>query len=54
MSDALSKGAEVVVGGSRDENLGELFYQPSLLTNATAHMKLSHEETFGPIAPIIK
>lgn len=54
MSDALSKGAEVVVGGARDESLGELFYKPSLLTNATAHMALAHEETFGPIAPIIK
>lgn len=54
MSDALSKGAEVVVGGAKDEGLGELFFRPSVLTNATAHMKLSHEETFGPIAPIIK
>lgn len=54
MSDAVSKGADVTVGGSRDNALGELFYRPSVLVGANLDMKLATEETFGPIAPVIK
>ena len=42
------------MGGGRDESLGELFYKPAVLSGATTSMKLAHEETFGPIAPVIK
>ena len=51
---AVSQGAEVIVGGSCDNKLGELFYQPTVLTRTTLDMKLAHEEIFGPVAPIIK
>ena len=54
MSDAVTKGARVTVGGGRDESLGSLYYKPSVLTGATDDMTLSHEETFGPIAPVFK
>ena len=50
----MSKGAEVVIGGERDGKLGELFYRPSVLVGATSEMRFAHEETFGPIAPVIK
>lgn len=50
----MSKGAEVRVGGACDDTLGELFYRPSVLTNATTGMKLTRQEIFGPVAPIIK
>ena len=54
VSDALSKGGEVVVGGGRALSLGGCFFQPSVLVGANTDMQLAHEETFGPVAPIIR
>jgi len=51
IQDAISKGAEVVVGGERHA-LGGTFFQPTLLTGVTAEMKVAGEETFGPVAPV--
>ncbi|XP_032950012.1 succinate-semialdehyde dehydrogenase, mitochondrial isoform X3 [Rhinolophus ferrumequinum] len=53
VSDALSKGATVVTGGKRHQ-LGKNFFEPTLLSNVTQDMLCSHEETFGPLAPVIK
>lgn len=55
VKDATEKGAEVLVGGKRlveGEYAKGHFFEPTLLVNATHDMKISHEETFGPIAPI--
>ncbi len=54
VEDALSKGAKVSVGGSKDDRLGDLFYRPSVLTGANPDMRISREEIFGPVAPITK
>jgi succinate-semialdehyde dehydrogenase/glutarate-semialdehyde dehydrogenase len=51
IADALAKGASVIVGGERHK-LGGTFFQPTLLTGATAEMMLSREETFGPLAAV--
>lgn len=51
--DAVSKGAEVVVGGGRHE-LGGTFFEPTLLRNVTPQMKVAREETFGPLAPLFR
>jgi len=53
VADALAKGAKVILGGKRHE-LGGLFYEPTLLTEVTAEMKVSREETFGPVAPLYR
>ena len=53
VSDAISKGATVVVGGKRDKR-GGLFFQPTILTGVTEKMRVAREETFGPVAPIFK
>ena len=53
VADAVSKGAKVILGGKRHE-LGGLFYEPTLLTEVTAEMKVSREETFGPVAPLYR
>jgi succinate-semialdehyde dehydrogenase/glutarate-semialdehyde dehydrogenase len=53
VADALGKGARVVLGGKRHER-GGLFFQPTVLTNVTRDMLVSHEETFGPVAPLIR
>jgi succinate-semialdehyde dehydrogenase/glutarate-semialdehyde dehydrogenase len=51
--DAVSKGAKVLVGGKRVAGPGH-FFIPTVLTNVTADMLAMHEETFGPVAPLMK
>ncbi|MEO0486286.1 MAG: NAD-dependent succinate-semialdehyde dehydrogenase [Pseudomonadota bacterium] len=53
IADALSKGAEVALGGGA-HCLGGQFFEPTILTGVTQDMKVSHEETFGPMAPLFK
>ncbi|MCM2504324.1 NAD-dependent succinate-semialdehyde dehydrogenase [Aureimonas altamirensis] len=49
IEDAVSKGATLLSGGKR---LGGLFMEPGILTGVTQDMRVSHEETFGPLAPL--
>src|SRR5204863_9307774 len=51
--DALEGGARIVTGGKRHA-LGGTFYEPTVIADATQSMKIAHEETFGPVAPIIR
>jgi succinate-semialdehyde dehydrogenase/glutarate-semialdehyde dehydrogenase len=53
VEDAVAKGAQVLTGGARASQ-GECFYQPTILTNVDASMRVFREEIFGPIAPIFK
>ena len=53
VTDAVSGGAKVVVGGKRHAR-GGLFYEPTLLTNVRPTMKCASNEIFGPVAPIIR
>ena len=53
LADAIAKGATVLVGGKPDK-LGGLFFEPTLLTNVPLTAKVSREETFGPVAPLIR
>ncbi len=53
IEDALAKGAHLVAGGARHE-LGGSFFQPTLLADVMQNMKIAHEETFGPIAPVFR
>jgi succinate-semialdehyde dehydrogenase/glutarate-semialdehyde dehydrogenase len=53
VADALSKGARLLGGGARVQNLGsELFYAPTVLADVTPEMLCTREETFGPVAPV--
>jgi succinate-semialdehyde dehydrogenase/glutarate-semialdehyde dehydrogenase len=56
VDDAVSKGAEALVGGRRLDE-GEFaaghFYAPTLLAGVRDDMAIYREETFGPVAPII-
>ena len=51
VEDAKKNGAEVLTGGIRLKNDG-YFYSPTILSKITTKMKVSSEETFGPVAPI--
>ena len=48
--DAEKKGAKVTVGGQKMPDLGENFFQPTVLTGMKMGMQLASEETFGPVA----
>jgi len=50
VSDAVDKGAELLVGGSRIQSPGS-FFTPTLLQNVPDTAKIMTEEPFGPIAP---
>jgi succinate-semialdehyde dehydrogenase / glutarate-semialdehyde dehydrogenase len=52
VDDALSKGATLITGGKRCDVAKGNFYHPTVLTNMTEDMKITTEETFGPVAPI--
>jgi acyl-CoA reductase-like NAD-dependent aldehyde dehydrogenase len=52
ISDALEGGAELVSGGTRAEGFPtDLYYHPTVLAKVTPEMRVSREETFGPIVP---
>lgn len=50
VNDALSNGAELLCGGLREG----AFYQPTVLDRVTPQMVIVQNETFGPIAPLIR
>ena len=51
ISDALAKGARVVVGGAR---IDDRFFTPTVLADVSSDMLCTKEETFGPLAPVMK
>jgi succinate-semialdehyde dehydrogenase/glutarate-semialdehyde dehydrogenase len=53
LADALAKGARVALGGHRHA-LGGNFFEPTIVTDATAQMLFAREETFGPVAPLFR
>ncbi|CAI9087976.1 OLC1v1022199C7 [Oldenlandia corymbosa var. corymbosa] len=53
IQDAVSKGAKVVLGGKR-HSLGMTFYEPTVITDVKNEMRISTEEVFGPVAPLLK
>jgi acyl-CoA reductase-like NAD-dependent aldehyde dehydrogenase len=53
LDDAKAKGAELVVGGARSAGNG-LYFQPTVVVGATHDMRLMTEETFGPVAAIMR
>lgn len=54
LEDGVARGGKIVYGGSRAPELGsELFYRPTIIDNVAPDSLLNHEETFGPIAPVM-
>jgi succinate-semialdehyde dehydrogenase/glutarate-semialdehyde dehydrogenase len=51
VADAVARGARVLTGGRA---LGGLFYEPTVLTGVTDDMRIMREETFGPVAPVLR
>ena len=54
LEDAVEKGAEVVLGGSREPGRPtQLYYQPTVVANVGTDTLINRDETFGPIVPLI-
>ncbi|VVE15664.1 succinate-semialdehyde dehydrogenase (NADP(+)) [Pandoraea iniqua] len=53
IDDAIAKGATLVTGGVSSA-LGEQFFEPTILSNATDDMRIAAEETFGPVAALFR
>jgi succinate-semialdehyde dehydrogenase/glutarate-semialdehyde dehydrogenase len=53
VGDAVARGARVRVGGGRHA-LGGTFFEPTVLDRVTPEMAMANEETFGPVAGLIR
>src|SRR5215208_4275982 len=54
LADAVQKGATVVTGGRRAEGFPTaLYYEPTVVDGVPPESLFNHEETFGPVAPVI-
>jgi succinate-semialdehyde dehydrogenase/glutarate-semialdehyde dehydrogenase len=54
VEDAVSRGARILAGGRRLPALGQNFYAPTVLADLTHDMRIMHEETFGPVLPVMR
>lgn len=54
VEDAVSKGAKALIGGKVNTQLGNKFYESTLLVNVKPEMKIYGEEIFGPVAVCLK
>jgi succinate-semialdehyde dehydrogenase/glutarate-semialdehyde dehydrogenase/succinyl-CoA reductase len=52
VKDAISLGGELLTGGERIGSVGA-FYKPTVIKNVNSNMRVSKEESFGPVAPIM-
>src|SRR5450830_61140 len=53
IEDALTKGAKVVQGGGAHAQ-GENFFEPTILVDVPDNARVAKEETFGPLAPVLR
>lgn len=53
VEDAVERGAQVLVGGQRISGVGS-FFAPTVLSDVPPNTAIHSEETFGPIAALIK
>ena len=53
VEDARARGAKILTGGKRLPELGPNFYAPTLITGITNPMRMTCDETFGPVLPVV-
>ena len=53
VADAVARGARVLTGGRKREDLEGFFFEPTILVDVNNSMKVVNEETFGPVLPIM-
>lgn len=53
--ESVAKGASIVTGGKRPERFSKgFFFEPTVIVNVRGDMPLLNEETFGPVAPLVR
>ena len=53
LADAVARGAKVRCGGRRRPELGETFFEPTVVTDVPPDSALWREEVFGPILSVM-
>jgi len=53
VAEAVGKGAKIVTGGRRPNNLQGAYYLPTILTGIKRNMRVWQEEVFGPVLPVV-
>ncbi|MBB4930544.1 acyl-CoA reductase-like NAD-dependent aldehyde dehydrogenase [Lipingzhangella halophila] len=54
VEDARTRGARIAAGGGPAEELGPLFYRPTVVADISEGAPLVDEEQFGPVIPVIR
>lgn len=55
ITDGLEKGARVLIGGGRADGYPtRLYYEPTVVADVSPDMLFNKEETFGPVAPVMR
>ncbi|KAJ0313146.1 hypothetical protein COL5a_003997 [Colletotrichum fioriniae] len=54
IKDAVTKNAKILLGGNRLPSAGKNFYELTILGDVDDSMKVTQEETFGPLAALTK
>ena len=55
VGDALQRGAKTITGGGQPKDaLSPLYFEPTVLVGVTRDALINTEETFGPVAPLIR
>jgi succinate-semialdehyde dehydrogenase/glutarate-semialdehyde dehydrogenase len=52
LREAVSRGAKILLGGHRRSDLGPNFLEPTVIARVDHSMKITREETFGPVLAI--
>ncbi|QQN75387.1 NAD-dependent succinate-semialdehyde dehydrogenase [Croceicoccus sp. YJ47] len=53
LGDAREKGATVLIGGKQPD-LGGTWFEPTVLSDVTQDMQITRDETFGPVAGLVR
>jgi len=54
VADAVAKGGKVLTGGKPAQEIGARFYRPTVIADVPADALLNREETFGPLAGLVR
>ena len=54
VADAVAKGGKILTGGKPATTIGARFFEPTVITDVPADALLNREETFGPLAGLIR
>jgi acyl-CoA reductase-like NAD-dependent aldehyde dehydrogenase len=55
VADTVAAGGRVILGGRRPERFAKgFFYEPTAVVDVAADSPLLREETFGPVAPLVR